>query len=235
MQIDMTPAKDVYGRRMFEQLFSRGTSSLTVLELREERVPYRWSVIYPINHNIASFAILKNGTANARIIGNDNRFRLDATERTRQEYIPAVSDVQSNADLRVQRLIHIKAAFGIPNTDLARICGVSRTQLYKWLSSEVSIQLTTNNWQRLAELDQVALDWNKLSSRPIAELLDERVIGNKTLMEFLELPLLDLTAIKNVLRKLAAIVSSRPLRQDEKLRQRGIKPRPLLGELARDD
>jgi hypothetical protein len=232
----MTPAQNAYRSLMFERPFSRGTSSLTANEPSGAHIPYRWSVLNPINRNIASFAIFKNGTANAFFIfGSDNRSPIDASERLRQEYAPDMADVQSNADLRVQRLIHIKAAFGIPNTDLARICGVSRTQLYKWLSNEVSIQLTTGNWQRLAELEQVALDWNKLSSRPIAELLDERVNGNKTLMEFLELPLLDLATIKNVLRKLAAIVSSRPLRQDEKLRQRGIKPRPLLGELARDD
>ncbi len=232
----MTPAHDEYRRLMQELPFSKGTSSLLARELSESRVPYRWSVVDPINRNIASFAIFKNGTANAFIvIEHDSKTHIDASERIRRRYAHDASDVQSNAELRVQRLTHIKAAFGISNTDLARICGVSRTQLYKWLSSEVSIHLTASNWQRLAALELLAHEWNKLSSRPVADLLNEPVNGNKTLMSLLEHPHLDTTAIRDVLGKLAAIISLSPLREDEKLRQRGLKPRPLLGELARDE
>jgi len=185
---------------------------------------------------IGLFTALLESTANSfLIVDKHTKACIDARANVFLNWAPANSEVRSNAELRAQRLVKIKAAFGMSNSDLARICRISRTQLYKWLSSDESLQLTPANWQRLGDLERIAQDWNELTSSPARDLLNERIHGRTTLISLLASQKLDNGAIRAAIEKLAKTVSSHPLRRDERLHQRGVQPKPLLGELARDD
>jgi len=155
-------------------------------------------------------------------------------------YLPALSaeqepDRHANVGLRLGRLVTVKAAFGLSNTDFAAVCRVSRAALYKWLSQDETLHLSPGNWQRLSELANLASDWNKISSSPPSQLLNEPLEGGITLLSLLSTPQLNQGAIHDAMKKLADMLPQRPPRRDEKLRQAGIKPRPLIGQLQRDD
>lgn len=211
--------------------------------MREPQTQPRWNIVDfagtgldPIDRSMGLFAVFVHGTASSfLIIENESKPWVDARTRVFLRWAPAEGDIRSNAELRVRRLIRIKAAFGISNSDLARICTVSRTQLYKWLSSDEMVQLTATNWQRLADLEQIAQAWNSLSPRPVRDLLNEKIEGGTTLISLLASRKLDGRAIRAVMEKLAKTVSGRPAHRYEKLREGGIQPKPLTGELAWDD
>jgi hypothetical protein len=179
---------------------------------------------------------LMEGTAGAHLVFvGHNRPAQDSRTILAAEWAPKESERRANVELRVRRLVTVKAAFGLSASDLARVCCVSRTQLYKWLSRDEKLHLSPANWQRLSDLARIAEDWNALSSAPARDVLSEKVRGEKTLLSLLSAAQLDHRAIRSAMKKLAQAVSTRPLRRDQKLREAGIKPRPLLGQLPQDE
>lgn len=183
---------------------------------------------------LLALRILVGGTASGCFIVSDDQHFVDAQAAFFSERA-GLTDLQTNVGLRIRRLVTIKSAFGLSNTDLARICQISRTQLYRWLSTDETLQLEPANWQRLADLAQIAEEWNKLSSRPARDILNERVYGDATLLSLLTAPQLDRRAIHRATESLVKMMSSQPQRRDEKLRKAGIKSRPLVGQLAWDE
>lgn len=144
-------------------------------------------------------------------------------------------DRHGNVDLRVGRLTTVQAAFGLSSTELASVCRVSRAALYKWLASDESLHLSPANWSRLSNLAKLAEDWNEQSSSPPGQLLREPFESGETLLFLLSAHQLDHGAIHALFAKLAAMLSKRPPRRDEKLRNAGIKTRPLIGQLQKDE
>lgn len=144
-------------------------------------------------------------------------------------------DRHGNVDLRVGRLTTVQAAFGLSSTELAGICRVSRAALYKWLASDESLHLSPANWSRLSDLAKLAEDWNKQSSSPPGQLLIEPIESGETLLSMLSAHQLDHGAIHSLFGKLTAMLSQRSPRRDEKLQKAGIKTRPLIGQLQKDE
>jgi len=182
------------------------------------------------------FPQLMQSTAGTHLVFvGENLLAQDSRTILAAEWAPKDSERRANVELRVRRLLAIKAAFGLSTSDLARVCSVSRTQLYKWLSRDDKVHLSPSNWQRLSDLARIAEDWNALSAAPARDLLNEKVRDEKTLFSLLSAAQLDHAAIRSAMKKLAKAVSTKSLRRDEKLRKAGIKPRPLLGQLPQDE
>jgi len=144
-------------------------------------------------------------------------------------------DRHGNVDLRVGRLTIVQAAFGLSSTELAGVCRVSRAALYKWLASDESLHLSPANWSRLSDLAKLAEEWNEQSNSPPGQLLLEPFSSGETLFSLLSGHQLDHGAIHSLFGKVAAMLSKRSPRRDEKLRQAGIKTRPLIGQLQKDE
>lgn len=170
--------------------------------------------------------------ASVLLISGDSQ--VDAQARIFQEWMPEQSGQRSNVDLRLQRLVTVKTAFGASNSDIARIFRISRTQLYKWMSTDQAVELEAANWQRLVDLAQIAREWSSISSSPLARFLNDKINDKATLLSLLSAANLDLGAIRSELRKFAAVPPDRSSRH-AKLRDAGIKPRPRIGTLSQDE
>lgn len=160
---------------------------------------------------------------------------VDARTYLTRQWAPDEGIQRSNAALRVSRLITIKSAFGLSNSDMAKICRISRPQLYKWLSDDQMVELALPNWQRLALLEQVAKDWNRLSGRPLRSFLGTKVDGENTILDLLSALPLDERAIRDAMNRFAAMNISLPTRRDGKMREADIKSRLPAGNLLWDD
>jgi hypothetical protein len=111
---------------------------------------------------------------------------------------------------------------------------VSRTQLYKWLSDDQEVQLEAENWSRLADLDMLAREWNKLSARPLRVFLTEEVESGATLLSLLSTQHLDVRTIRAAMARYAALPPAMDSR-DSKLRVEGVRPRPRAGKSYWDE
>lgn len=148
---------------------------------------------------------------------------------------PEEPERHANVNLRIRRLVEVKAAFGLSTTELAAVCGVSRAALYKWLSRDETLHLAPANWQRVSDLVGFAEDWNRFSRAPPGQFLYEPVDGGESLLSLLSATPLSQSAVRAALKKLAEMLAKRPLRRDEMLRQTGIRSRPLAGQLPWDE
>lgn len=160
---------------------------------------------------------------------------VDARMHLARQWAPDEGVQRSNAALRVGRLVTIKSAFGLSNSDMARICRISRPQLYKWLSDDQMLDMTLPNWRRLAQLEQLAKDWNRISGRPLRAFLDTKVDTKNTILDLLSASRLHERAIRDAMNRFASMSRTVPATRDEKMRQAGIKPRRLTGALPWDD
>jgi len=164
----------------------------------------------------------------------NNKF-IDARGWSQLEWGASPIEARANHQIRLSRLSFIKSALGLSNADLARICRISRTQLYKWLSASSAVQLTQSNWQRIADLHRIAEEWQQISTKPASELLHERLNQGTTLLTLLAARPLDHEAIHGALRDVAKLVTQIPLRPDERLREAGVVSRPPKGKIAWDE
>lgn len=160
---------------------------------------------------------------------------VDARAIVAREWAPTEELHRSNAALRISRLVTIKAAFGFSNSDLARICRVSRPQLYKWLSDEQTLELTAPNWGRIGKLETLAKYWNSVSPRPLERFADVRIGQKMTIIDFLSAAKLDDSAVRDAMNRLASATAELPLSREAKMRQAGLTPSDLPGNLPWDE
>jgi hypothetical protein len=172
-------------------------------------------------------------TAGSFQIVCDNEDTVDARTQIAREWAPDQGVQRSNSSLRLSRLITIKSAFGLSNTDLAKICRISRQQLYKWLSDDQFVELALMNWRRLTQLEQLAKDWNRISARPLRPFLNNKVAGSASLLDLLCAPDIDARSVREAFARFAS--EPVPLSREDKLRAAGIRPRRRPGALPWDD
>lgn len=177
--------------------------------------------------------VLLGATAASFLLVSGDR-NVDARAYLHQQWAPEQTNQRSNVNLRIQRLLTVKSAFGSSNSDLARMLRVSRTQLYKWLSDDQEVQLEAENWSRLADLDMLAREWNKLSARPLRVFLTEEVESGATLLSLLSTQHLDVRTIRAAMARYAALPPAMDSR-DSKLRVEGVRPRPRAGKSYWDE
>ena len=160
---------------------------------------------------------------------------IDARAHLASQWTTKAGVHRSNSTLRVSRLVTIKSAFGLSNSDLARICRISRPQLYKWLSSDQAVELSPLNWKRLSELALLAKEWNRISTQPLRLFLEIRISRKSRILDLLSASRLNVSAIRNAMNHLASQTGSIPTTREDRLSAAGIKPRRPAGTLPWDD
>jgi hypothetical protein len=142
--------------------------------------------------------------------------------------------VHSAATMRAERLAQIQAAFAFALQDLARVLGISRAQLYKWLDHERDIQLHEESRERLKQIEQFASHWRNLSLMPLNTLAHEPLPGGADIVTLMAAPTLNESAVVAALRELATRTASTPKSITEGMRERGFRRRPSARSLPSD-
>jgi len=173
--------------------------------------------------------ILMGATAASFLIVSGSE-KVDARHHAVEQWAPTQpTEHRSNSELRVDRLITLKSATGASNSDLARMLRISRTQLYKWMSSDQALEMEAGNWKRLSDLAQIAKEWNRLSARPMRAFLHEKVDGARSLLSLLASAQLDISKIRSLVAKYAKFESRIGMSREENLRLKGVRSRPPGG------
>jgi hypothetical protein len=139
---------------------------------------------------------------------------------------------QPASQVRVNRIATIQAAFGFNLQALARVLDVSRAQLYKWLDPEREIHLHEDSLNRLSQIDALASEWRKLSSRTLNTFAHERVLGAADIVSLMAEDELDVGAVVEALRHLAGRAPPRSV--TEELERRGFRRRPTAQSFPSD-
>lgn len=141
-------------------------------------------------------------------------------------------DVASGAR-RVERLTAIQAALGASLSDVAKIFRLSRQGLYKWLDQTSDVRLQEARRARFDQLEGLIQYWRDLATRPLGELLHERLPAGTTLLELLSAEALDEGRVRSALEEIAQRVKVLPKSPGQRLAAKGFVRRPT--SLPSDD
>jgi len=144
----------------------------------------------------------------------------------------AVESAPAAGQIRADRLAQIQSAFGFSLQDLARVLGISRAQLYKWLDSQREIQLHEDSRNRLNQILELASEWRRLSSVTLNTFAHEPVPGASDIVALMSQLELDMATLRLALHHLAARTT--PRTTTEQLRERGFRRRPSANSLPSD-
>lgn len=143
-----------------------------------------------------------------------------------------VESAPAAGQIRADRLAQIQSAFGFSLQDLARVLGISRAQLYKWLDPEREIQLHEDSRGRLNQILELASEWRRLSPLALNAFAHEPVPGASDIVALMSRPELDMDALRLGLHHLTARTT--PRTATEQLRERGFRRRPSASSLPSD-
>jgi hypothetical protein len=143
-----------------------------------------------------------------------------------------VESTPAAGQIRADRLAQIQSAFGFSLQDLARVLGISRAQLYKWLDSDREIQLQEESRSRLSQILELASEWRQLSPLGLNAFAHEPVPGASDIVALMSQPDLNMSDLRLGLHHLAARTS--PRTGTEQLRERGFRRRPSASSLPSD-
>lgn len=143
-----------------------------------------------------------------------------------------VESAPAVGQMRADRLAQIQTAFGFNLQDLARVLGISRAQLYKWLDSEREIQLHEESRSRLSQILELASDWRGLSPLTLNTFAHEPVPGASDIVSLMSQQSLNMDTLRMGLHHLATRTT--PRTATEQLRERGFRRRPSASSLPSD-
>ncbi|OYV06675.1 MAG: hypothetical protein CFE26_04995 [Verrucomicrobiales bacterium VVV1] len=135
----------------------------------------------------------------------------------------------------------LKIRFGIGMKHLAAALGVERPAVYAWMKGERLPQ--PKRWGRIPSLSELANFWQEHSSHPLSRRAFVPVESGLSVMDLLSAESLDLSKIKEVLKKLATAENDRSARLREKavamrerMKSRSVMPLPdvLVDQTLRD-
>jgi len=136
--------------------------------------------------------------------------------------------------MRADRLAQIQAAFGFTLRDLARVLGISRAQLYKWLDSAREVQLHEESRTRFNAIAQLAAEWQTLSTAPLNAVAQEPVVGAINIVDLMAQQSLDIGLATNALRQLAKQTVPGLPSVTQELSERGFRRHPSARSLPSD-
>lgn len=143
-----------------------------------------------------------------------------------------VESAHAAGQIRADRLAQIQAAFGFSLQDLARVLGISRAQLYKWLDSEREIQLHEESRNRLSQILELASDWRGLSPLTLNTFAHEPVPGASDIVSLMSQQDLNMGTLRIGLHHLASRTT--PRTATEQLGERGFRRRQSASSLPSD-
>jgi len=141
----------------------------------------------------------------------------------------------SVAQLRVDRLASIQAAFGLPIQTLADVLATSRAQVYKWLDASNDVTLQDSSQQRLVMIDRLATRWRELSSTPLSRVAREPLANGGTVQQLLSAALIEEAAVESAFHELAERLAGGPKTETQRMIEAGYTRRPSRRALPSDE
>jgi transcriptional regulator with XRE-family HTH domain len=144
---------------------------------------------------------------------------------TATDTMPAPA-VQSLAE----RVSAIKAAFGLTISQLAKVLRVERQTIYDWMDEENPRPLQVQKQERLAAIQRLAIQWNKVCQWPAGKgIATYTTVEGDTLLDLLSADVLDEARLQPVMRGLSEQVKGEwQCREErsfgEQARRRGFQP-----------
>lgn len=157
-----------------------------------------------------------------------------ATGGTHAAAPDATAQGVSVAQLRVDRLSSIQAAFGFPVQTLADVLGISRAQIYKWLDVSNNLTLQDGSQQRLVMIDRLARKWRELSRSPLSSVAREPLANGGTVLQLLSNAAIDEATVESALHELAAPLAGSPTKTQRMIKA-GYTRRPSRRALPSDE
>lgn len=140
----------------------------------------------------------------------------------------------SPGKLRVDRLVTIQTALGLPTLALAKIFNISRQGLYKWLDSSNDITMQEANHKRILSVEHLAKLWLERSKAPISTLAYEPLANGRSVVEMLSADVLVESDIAQAFDELLIKLNSKPKSLSQQLTEAGYTRRPS-GRSTPDD
>ncbi len=142
------------------------------------------------------------------------------------------------ARLRVERLVAIQAAFGLSTQDFARVLGLSRPGLCKWLDSSKDVKLQKASRLRLAVVARIAVQWRARSPMTLRSVANEPLAGDRTALTMVTAPTIDVASVLDALDALDELMAqrqSKPRSRSQRLADAGFLRRPSARALPADE
>jgi DNA-binding transcriptional regulator YiaG len=139
------------------------------------------------------------------------------------------------ARLRVERLAAIQAVLGLSTLDLARVIGITRQALYKWLDATKDMKLQEATRDRLAAVERVAKRWRERSPAPLVSVAQEPLANGGTVLALMVGENFDEAAVVGACNELLAKLQGKPKSRSQKLADAGFKRRPSARSLPSED
>ena len=140
----------------------------------------------------------------------------------------------SAAQMRVERLSNIQAAFGLPIRTFADVLAISRAQIYKWLDARNDIALHEESQSRLRIVESLAKQWLAQSTAPLSSVAREPLDNGSDVITLLSSPVINEVAVKEAFEQLVARLSATK-RESQRLLEAGYKRRPSYRSLPSDE
>ena len=135
----------------------------------------------------------------------------------------------------LERFVAIHAALGLSMMDFARVLGISRNDLYKWLDSSTDTRLHETRLERLAAVERIAMHWRERSAAPLRSVVKEPLAGGQTALSMMVADVIDEATIVGVFDELAAKLLGKPKSRSQRLADAGFTRRPSARALAADE
>jgi DNA-binding transcriptional regulator YiaG len=176
---------------------------------------------------------------NYKSISKLERSWANWAERTKlllQKFDPiSKRELNEAAQLRVERLTRIQAAFGLSTLELARTLRITRQGLYKWLDATKQITLQATSRQRLAIVEQLAKLWCERTKSTLGSVAQEPLTGGRTVMQLLADDGLDEKKIVSAFDELFEKLHGKPPTLSQRMAEAGLKRRPSARSLPADE
>ena len=116
-------------------------------------------------------------------------------------------------------------------SQLAQVLQVQRQTIYDWMDEDNPPQVQGKKGERLAAIQRLAVQWNKLCQWPAGKGIATYTVDGDTLLDLLSADVLDEARLQPVMRSLSEQVKAEWQRREERslayqLRAEGFQPVP---------
>ena len=134
-----------------------------------------------------------------------------------------------------KQFVSIQAVLGLPMGDLARVLGLSRAELYKWMDDAANLQLHEGFARRLGAVERIAGRWRQWSGAPFVSVVHEPLASGQSAFSMLVAEVIDEAAIIGAFDELLVRLNVRPRSRSQRLADAGFTRRPSARALPTDE
>lgn len=144
-------------------------------------------------------------------------------------------DVSETIPASRKQFVSIQAVLGLPMADLARVLGISRAELYRWLDDSGDMTLHEGFRRRLEAVERIAGRWRERSGAPFVSVVHEPLAAGRSAFSMLVADVIDEAAIVGAFDELLVRLNVRPRSRSQRLADAGFARRPSARALPADE